>query len=224
MPGRQDSGGGNGEPSERGPHEVLAARHPGERAPQGDVPAEGALRVEEREVRALLRRLDEAGAEAGLAKDRVEVLRREIAREVDLAGSQPGADRRRAHSGPELDPVEARRLLPVVRVALEDDAVGRPARDDERTRADRGLAAVRRRGATRTTAVRTSDRRAGKIGSGSTKSNSSRSSEIARIPETSGGRAFPVLGGAPNRRERGRHPVGPHADRPLERQPSRPRP
>src|ERR1019366_3622821 len=125
---------------ERGPHEVLAARHAGERAPEGDVPAEDALRVEEREVRAFLRRFDETRAEARLPEDRVEVLRGEIARELDLSGAQPRADRRRAHTGPELDRVEARRLLPVGWVALEDDAVRRPARHDERARADRRLA------------------------------------------------------------------------------------
>ncbi len=40
--GREDPGGGDGEPPERGPDEVLAARHAGERAPEGEVPAEGA--------------------------------------------------------------------------------------------------------------------------------------------------------------------------------------
>ena len=90
---RKDPGGGDGEPPERGPHEVLASRHAGEGAPEGGVPAEVALRVEEREVCAFLRCFDETRAEARLPENRVEVLRGEIARELDLSGAEPRADR-----------------------------------------------------------------------------------------------------------------------------------
>ena len=141
-PGRQDARRGHGKPAERRPDEVLAARHARESAPERDVLPEGALRVEEREVRALLRRLDEPRAEARVAEDRVEVLRGEVARELDVAGAQARADRGRAHPGPELDRVEPRGLLPVVGIALEDDAVRGAARDDKGSRADRRLAAV----------------------------------------------------------------------------------
>ena len=129
---------------------------------------------------------------------------------------RPDSDRRRAHSGPELDPVEARGLLPVVGVALEDEAVRRSARHDERARADRGLAASF---AGHDLDDRRQDVRQ-ESGEDRERLDELELQPVVRDRPDPGdvrGLALPVLRGAADRRECGRHPLDPDADRPLER-------
>ena len=66
----------------------------------------GLARVEDGEVRVLLGRLDEAGAKARLAEDRLEVLGQEVARDVELArrAGRPRSRRPRARPGTRSGP------------------------------------------------------------------------------------------------------------------------
>ena len=132
-PGRDQARGGQGEAAERAPDEVLRANGAGERRPQGSVRSGRAPRVEDGEVGVLLGRLDETRPKTGLAQDRLEVLREKVAHDVERAVAEPLRDRRGRQRRPELDPVDARRLLRVARVALENDPLRRVEGDPEGT-------------------------------------------------------------------------------------------
>ena len=110
-PRREEAGGRKGEPAERSPDDVLRAGGARESGPEGGVRAGRRVGVEEREVGVLLRRLDQAGAEARLAQDGFEVLREQVAREVELARAEALGDRGGRQVRLELDAIEARRLF-----------------------------------------------------------------------------------------------------------------
>ena len=105
-PGRDQARGGQGEAPERSPDEVLRPNGAGERGPESHVRSRGAAGVEEGEVRVLLGRLDEAGAKARLAEDRLEILGQEVARDVELArrAGRPRSRRPRARPGTRSGP------------------------------------------------------------------------------------------------------------------------
>ena len=73
-------------------------------------------------------------AEARLAQQFLEVVRKEVAGQLDPPVAQTRCDRRGAHRGAEFDAVEVgRRLPPRVRVLLQRDPVRRVPRDPERS-------------------------------------------------------------------------------------------
>ena len=162
-PGRDQARGGQGEAAEGPPDEVLGPDGAGESGPEGLVRSRGACGVEDGEVRVLLRRLDEARAKARLAEDRLEVLREQVARDVERAVAQALRDRGGRERSPELDPVDAGRLLRVAGVALENDAIRRVEGHLERPCAQ----SWRAPDAGAAMAVRGSVSSDGKIGSGS---------------------------------------------------------
>ena len=103
----------------------------------------------------------------------------------------------------------------MVRVALEDESVRRSTRRDERPRADRGFAV--------SFAGHDLDDGRQDVRQES-REDRERLDELELQPvlrdrpdpRHGGRRAFPVLRCAADRRERGRHPLGPYPDRPLE--------
>src|SRR5712691_4774178 len=77
---------GQGEAPERSPDEILGTRGTGERTPERGIRSGSTPDVKDGEVGIFLGRLDEARAELGLAKNRLEILGEEIPREVQLPG------------------------------------------------------------------------------------------------------------------------------------------
>ncbi len=122
--GRQKSRRGEREAPERAPDEVLRPHDVGHGVSQRGIARRGAGGVEEDEVRVLLGRLDEARPELRLAQDRFEVAREEVAGKIELSGLEARGDRRGRERRAKLDRdrIEpGRGVLPVPRVALEDD-------------------------------------------------------------------------------------------------------
>ena len=133
-PGRDQARRRQGKAAERAPDEVLRPHDAREGEPQRRVGADGAAAVEEREVDVLLRGLDEARPEARLAQDRVEVLRQEVPRDVELPGPEPLGDRGGREGGAKLDRA---RSAGVALSSTAGCARGRRARGCER-RSGRG--------------------------------------------------------------------------------------
>jgi hypothetical protein len=89
---RDDAGRGKGEAAERAPDEVLGAGESGERDPQGRVRAGRSAEVKYGEVGVLLRRLDEAAAQARLPQDGLKVLGQEIPGDVERSRAEALGD------------------------------------------------------------------------------------------------------------------------------------
>ena len=94
-PRRENAGGGQGEPPERPPDEILGPRDARQSHAKRRVGAGGARRVKDREVRVFLGRLDESPSEARLAQDRLEILRKEVSGDVELSRAKTLRDGRR---------------------------------------------------------------------------------------------------------------------------------
>src|SRR5437868_4035843 len=124
--GRKNAGGGEGETADRSPHQILSPRGARQGAPQLNVRARCTLRVEHREVGVLLGGLDEPRSESGLTEKRLEILRQEIARQIELAGPKTLGDRRGGKGSAKLDAIESRRRVPPIpRIPLQNRPVGR---------------------------------------------------------------------------------------------------
>ncbi len=126
--GRDHARGGQGEAAERPPDEVLGPNGVREGRPKGLVRSRGAGGVEDGEVRVLPGRLDKARPKARLAEDRTRGPGEQVPRDVERAVASPRrSPRPSAKSG--IDPVDARRLPGVARVALEKNPLGRLSGD-----------------------------------------------------------------------------------------------
>ena len=215
--GRQHPRRGQREAAEGAPHEVPDANCLGERLPQRRVRSRGTRRVEEDEVRVLLRVFDKARPEPRLAEKRFAILRQQIAREVDASGAELGRDRRGGERGPELDPIEVRSVFAIPLVAFENDPVRLVDHQTEGPGSQHGSGASVRGG--------------GGQGDGRPPVGQERRVERQRLDESDhdlvvlGGRdardfrraAVEILRHPRDRGERGRHEVAGQPDRALER-------
>src|SRR6266404_498632 len=122
--GRNQADGGLRESPERLPYEIVCTYDARKRAAERQVLCNWTGdRIEHHEISVLARRFDESTAEARVSQEFFQVLRRQVARQIDLTRAHPGGNCCGAQSVPKFDRVERGwGALPILLIAFKGDA------------------------------------------------------------------------------------------------------